>query len=154
MLWRSRVALLSFSAFYDRSNALQIGMYFSFLPCDRSLFISLFLTVSHSPSRFTTSLFFSFSRFLFVAFFPSVHNPRSFIYFPLRLFSSNRPCAVRMSVKYHPCEMGCAAPFRKARVLQYRITLPRARGPLDRRKIEDLRWKEIGESRAEKNDGA
>lgn len=41
-------------------------------------------------------------------------------------------------------------PFREARVLQYRMTLPRVRGPLDRRKIEDLRWKEIGESRAEK----
>lgn len=91
------VSLFSFSAFYDSSNAFY--KYVFFLPRSFPLHLAL-LYISHYH-HFITSL----SRTFFLSHF----FPRSFIYFLLRLFSSNRPCVVRMSVKYHPCEMGCAA---------------------------------------------
>lgn len=99
----SCVALLSFSAFYDSFT----NRCFFYRDC--TLFIPLYLiflihTLILSPH------FPSLSRAFFLPhFFSSIRNPRSFIYFLLRLFSPNRPGAVRMSVKYHPCEMGCAA---------------------------------------------
>lgn len=104
-LWRSCVALLSFWAFYDSSNALQIDVFFSIAIVPSSFRFTLHFSFTPSFYRFP-----SLSRAFFLPhFFPSVRNPRSFIYFLLRLFSPNRPGAVRMSVKYHPCEMGCAA---------------------------------------------
>lgn len=103
------IVLLSLSlSQHFMTDALQIGI--SFLLCDRSLVILFFFTFLIHTLVFIIAFSSSFSHFLFATFFVLfIRNPRSFIYFPLRLLSSNRPCAVRISVKYHPCEMGCAA---------------------------------------------
>lgn len=66
--------------------------------------IFFFIFLIHAFFLFSLSLSFSLSPLFLVLFFTVVfpyvrilRNPRSFIYFSLRLFSSNRSCAVHIS---------------------------------------------------------
>lgn len=110
-----------------------IAIFFFLIFCIHTTMLSLYFFFSHSLTR--SSLFFSraFYRVFFPSyvFFPSWHNLWSFIYFSLKLFSSNRSCAVCISVKCHPCEIGCvtASFSRRLRSLQYHMIV--AHGLLD-----------------------
>lgn len=122
----------TFLAFCDPSNVSQIDAFF--LSHDHSLVASLFSSYfSFTPSFFLypllLSLLPSYAFFLCLAhIFPFLgRNPRSFIYSPLKPFSSNRSSAVRMSIKWHSCEMGSLHPFRGTRVRCNITWLHRAR---------------------------
>lgn len=119
-----------------RSNILALRYFLSILRCEQRVTNRCFFSITRSfPHRIPLFLIFLIHNFVFppslvcsfaflnfflclahIFFLFSGRNPRSFIYSPLKLFSSNRSSAVRMSIKCHPCEMGSLHPFRRTRV--------------------------------------
>lgn len=94
-------------------------------PHRNPLFLIFHTLLSHSLSFLPSCTFFLYLAHIFFPF--SGRNPRSFIYSPLKPFSSNRSSAVRMSIKCHSCEMGSLHPFRGTRVRCNITWLHRAR---------------------------
>jgi len=119
----SCVALLSFWAFYDSSNALQIDVFFSIAIVPSSFRFTLHFSFTPSFYRFTFLLFLALS-FCHIFFPPYVIHEASFIFFwgcfPRIVLAQFAWALNIIRVKWD----APLRPFREAHILQYRMTLP------------------------------